>query len=72
MRRLEEAEAGLAAARHSQKLRRSQVYDAAFRRAGMLPVQGLADLVAAAGTVGTGIRVIGDRVAILANGHGIA
>ena len=71
-RRLEEAEAGLAAARHSQKLRRSQVYDAAFRRAGMLPVQGLADLVAAAGTVGTGIRVNGDRVAILSNGHGIA
>ena len=36
-----------------------------FAAAGMLPVRGLADLVAAAGTVGTGIRVNGDRVAIL-------
>ena len=51
---------------------RPQVYDAAFRRAGMLPVARLADLAAAAGTVGTGIRVNGDRMAIVANGRGIA
>src|SRR5512144_891999 len=51
---------------------RQQVYDAAFRRAGMLPVASLADLVAAAGTVGTGIRLTGDRPAIIANGRGIA
>jgi acetyltransferase len=56
----------------THKPRRSQVYDAAFRRAGMLPVMSLADLVAAAGTVGTGIRVNGDRMAVLANGRGIA
>jgi acetyltransferase len=52
--------------------RRSQVYDAAFRRAGTLPVNRLSELVAAAGTVGTGIRVTGDRMAIMANGRGIA
>ena len=69
-RRLEEA--SVSAPEDAQKPRRSQVYNAAFRRAGMLPVQGLADLAAAAGTVGTGIRLIGDRLAILANGHGIA
>ena len=37
----------------------------------MLPVPSLADLVAAAGTVGTGIRVNGDRIAVLSNGRGI-
>ena len=69
-RRLEGA--GAAAVTDTQKPRRPQVYDAAFRRAGMLPVASLADLVAAAGTVGTGIRVSGGRMAILANGRGIA
>jgi acetyltransferase len=69
-RRLEGA--GAAAVTDTQKFRRPQVYDAAFRRAGMLPVASLADLVAAAGTVGTGIHVNGDRMAIVANGRGIA
>jgi len=51
---------------------RSEVNDAAFRRAGLLPVPSLADLVAAAGTLGTGIRVAGDRLLVIANGRGIA
>ena len=57
--------------RRPRQPRRADVYDAAFRRAGMLPVPSLADLVAAAGTVGTGIRVNGDRIAVLSNGRGI-
>ena len=68
-RRLDDAGGAAAATRRPS---RPQVYDAAFRRAGMLPVANLADLVAAAGTVGTGIRVTGDRVAVIANGRGIA
>jgi len=51
---------------------RAEVNDAAFRRAGLLPVASLADLVAAAATLGTGIRLDDDRIAILANGRGIA
>ena len=50
---------------------RSEAYHAAFRRAGLLPVPSLADLVAAAGTVATGIRIAGDRLVVLANGRGI-
>jgi acetyltransferase len=69
-RRLDDAVG--AAAGETRRPSRPQVYDAAFRRAGVLPVATLADLVAAAGTVGTGIRVTGDRVAVVANGRGIA
>ncbi|WP_280538947.1 bifunctional acetate--CoA ligase family protein/GNAT family N-acetyltransferase [Chromohalobacter sp. 11-W] len=47
------------------------VYDAAFRRAGMLRVSTLDELFQAAGTLATGIRVKGDRLAILTNGGGI-
>ncbi|ABE58448.1 bifunctional acetate--CoA ligase family protein/GNAT family N-acetyltransferase [Chromohalobacter israelensis] len=47
------------------------VYDAAFRRAGMLRVATLDELFQAAGTLATGIRVKGDRLAILTNGGGI-
>jgi acetyltransferase len=65
-----EGVSGAAAA--SRQPRRTDVYDAAFRRAGMLPVPSLADLVAAAGTLGTGIRLDGDRIAVLSNGRGIA
>lgn len=50
---------------------RDQVYDAAFRRAGMLPVPLLSDLVAAAGTLATATRVRGNRIAIVCNGGGI-
>lgn len=53
-------------------LSRDQVYDAAFRRAGMLPVPLLSDLVAAAGTLASATRVAGNRLAILCNGGGIA
>lgn len=47
------------------------VYDAAFRRAGMLRVHTLDELFQAAGTLATGIRVKGDRLAILTNGGGV-
>lgn len=55
----------------AQRLDRGKAYDAAFRRAGLLPVPTLEDLVAAAGTVATGIRMTGDRLVVLANGRGI-
>ena len=47
------------------------VYDAAFRRAGMLRVQTSNELFQAVGTLDTGIRVKGDRLAILTNGGGL-
>ncbi|SBR51577.1 MULTISPECIES: bifunctional acetate--CoA ligase family protein/GNAT family N-acetyltransferase [unclassified Halomonas] len=47
------------------------VYDAAFKRAGMLRVKTLDELFQAAGTLATGIRVKGDRLAILTNGGGV-
>lgn len=47
------------------------VYDAAFRRAGMLRVQTLSELFQAVGTLATGVRVEGDRLAILTNGGGL-
>ncbi|RAK51059.1 bifunctional acetate--CoA ligase family protein/GNAT family N-acetyltransferase [Phenylobacterium deserti] len=46
------------------------VYDAAFRRAGMLRVGGLRELFDAAATLSTGLTVSGDRLAILTNGGG--
>ena len=47
------------------------VYDAAFRRAGMLRVEALRELFDAAATLATGVRVGGDRLAILTNGGGL-
>ncbi len=47
------------------------VYDAAFRRAGMLRVQTSNELFQAVGTLDTGIRVKGDRLTILTNGGGL-
>ncbi len=47
------------------------VYDAAFRRAGMLRVQTSNELFQAVGTLDTGIRIKGDRLAILTNGGGL-
>ncbi len=47
------------------------VYDAAFRRAGMLRVRTSNELFQAVGTLDTGIRVKGDRLAILTNGGGL-
>lgn len=68
--RHEPAEAAVAVP--SLRPSRGEAYDAAFRRAGLLPVPSLADLVAAAGTVATGIRITGDRLVVLANGRGVA
>ncbi|WP_207455567.1 bifunctional acetate--CoA ligase family protein/GNAT family N-acetyltransferase [Azospirillum sp. SYSU D00513] len=47
------------------------VYDAAFRRAGILRVAGLDELFDAAGTLGTGVPIAGDRLAILTNGASV-
>lgn len=48
-----------------------EVYDAAFRRAGMLRVMTLRDLFDAAETLDSGLRVTGDRLSILTNGGGL-
>lgn len=46
------------------------VYDAAFRRAGMLRVYELRELFEAVTTLSSGIRLQGDRLTILTNGGG--
>ncbi|MCE3290022.1 MAG: hypothetical protein K0R83_2034, partial [Caulobacter sp.] len=46
------------------------VYDAAFRRAGMLRVEGLRELFDAVALLTTGLSVGGDRLSILTNGGG--
>ena len=48
------------------------VYDAAFRRAGMLRVGELREFFDAVGVLSAGITVRGDRLAILTNGGGVA
>jgi len=48
------------------------IYTAALRRAGALRVNTLSELFDAAGTLAAGLRVAGDRLAILANGHGLS
>ncbi len=61
-----------AAASHTGALAGADaVFDAAFRRAGMLRVDTLRDLFDAAGTLDSGLRVHGDRLAILTNGGGL-
>ncbi|WP_136255968.1 bifunctional acetate--CoA ligase family protein/GNAT family N-acetyltransferase [Onishia niordana] len=47
------------------------VYDAAFRRAGMLRVKTLDELFQAVGTLASGVKIKGDRLAVLTNGGGI-
>lgn len=47
------------------------VYDAAFRRAGMLRVGELDELFSAVETLATGVQIKGDRLAILTNGGGV-
>jgi acetyltransferase len=47
------------------------VYDAAFRRAGLLRVYQLRELFEAADLLATGIRTAGDRLAIVTNGGGL-
>ena len=47
------------------------VYDAAFRRAGMLRVFDLAELFDAVETLASGLQVDGERLAVLTNGAGL-
>ena len=65
------AEAARAAASHTGALAGADaVYEAAFRRAGLLRVRTLQELFDAAEMLAAGIRVKGDRLAILTNGGG--
>lgn len=62
-------EALAASASHTGALAVSDaVYDAAFRRAGILRVSTLDELFDAVGTLATGVPIVGDRLAILTNG----
>src|SRR4029077_13230248 len=66
------AQGARAAATHTGALAGSDsVYDAAFRRAGLLRVRGLDDLFAAAEMLGRTERFTGKRLAILTNGGGL-
>jgi acetyltransferase len=61
-----------AAATHTGALAGSdEVYDAAFRRAGLLRVRGLDELFAAAEMLGRVARFDGKRLAVLTNGGGV-
>ena len=65
-------EGARAAASHTGALAGSDaVYDAVFRRAGMLRVYSLEELFDAAETLASGCKPKGDRLAILTNGGGI-
>lgn len=65
-------EAAAAAASHTGAIAGAdEVYDTAFRRAGMLRVNGLEDIFAAVETVANLKPPKGDRLAILTNGGGI-
>lgn len=67
------AEGAAAAASHTGALAgEDAVYDAVFRRAGLLRVFALEDLFHAAGILAAKQRPAGDRLAILSNGGGIA
>ena len=64
--------AAKAAATHTGALAGSDaVYDAAFRRAGLLRVHDISELFAAAEAVGRIKPFVGDRLAILTNGGGL-
>ncbi|NQW11262.1 MAG: bifunctional acetate--CoA ligase family protein/GNAT family N-acetyltransferase [Alphaproteobacteria bacterium] len=66
------AAAARAAASHTGALAGSdQVYDAAFRRAGMLRVFSMTELFDAVETLAYGSRIAGDRLSIVTNGGGI-
>ncbi|HAU28759.1 MAG TPA: GNAT family N-acetyltransferase [Rhodospirillaceae bacterium] len=65
-------EAAKAASSHTGALAGADaVYDAAFRRAGMLRVNDLDEMFAAVETVAMGMPFHGDRLAILTNGGGL-
>jgi acetyltransferase len=64
-------ESAKAARSHTGALAGSdKVYDAAFRRAGLLRVATIEDLFDTLETVSHGVRLVGDRFAILTNGGG--
>ena len=66
------AEGARAAASHTGALAGADaVYDAAFRRAGMLRVYTLEELFDAAETLGMGCRPKGNRLGVLTNGGGV-
>lgn len=66
------ADSARAAASHTGALAGSDaVYDAAFRRAGMLRVFSMDELFDAVETLAYGPRIIGERLAIVSNGGGI-
>jgi len=66
------AEAARAAATHTGALAGTDdVYDAAFRRAGLLRVMDLGELFSAAETLGRLTGSVGKRLAILTNGGGV-
>jgi len=66
------AEGARAAASHTGALAGADaVYDAAFRRAGMLRVYTLEELFDAAETLGSRCRPKGNRLAVLTNGGGV-
>lgn len=66
------SEGARAAASHTGALAGADiVYDAAFRRAGMLRVYDLGELFSAVQTLWSGKRVAGDRLAVLTNGGGM-
>ena len=65
-------ESARAAQSHTGALAGSdEVYDAAFRRAGMLRVYELSELFDAVETLGKAARPVGDRLTILTNGGGM-
>ncbi|MDE1149068.1 MAG: bifunctional acetate--CoA ligase family protein/GNAT family N-acetyltransferase [Azospirillaceae bacterium] len=65
-------EAARAASSHTGALVGADaIYDAAFRRAGMLRVGELSELFDAVETLATGVQIRGDRLAILTNGGGM-
>ncbi|HYD29872.1 MAG TPA: bifunctional acetate--CoA ligase family protein/GNAT family N-acetyltransferase [Azospirillaceae bacterium] len=65
-------EAARAATSHTGALAGTDaVYDAAFRRAGILRVTELDELFDAVETLAMGVQITGDRLAILSNGGGI-
>jgi acetyltransferase len=66
------AQGAKAAATHTGALAGSDaVYEAAFRRAGLLRVLDLDELFAAAETIGHRTTVVGKRLAVLTNGGGV-
>ncbi len=62
----------LAAQRSRAPVGSDDVYDAAMRRAGMLRVFSFGELFAAVETLARATRLKGERLAILANGYGLA